>query len=88
MPAVDGTQFDVEAKDCALQAQNRLASIPLLCKRDITKEIKIPSALSLCGENCCTMEAHLAAVGIDNFYFSHTTEEQSMYDGILVTICT
>ena len=70
-------QFDAKAKIYVLQAQNQLTSVPLLHKRDMTKEIKLPSALSLYDENCGAMEAHLATVGVDYVRFTHTTEEQS-----------
>jgi hypothetical protein len=82
-----GTHFDAEAKDCVLQARNQLTSVPLLRKRDLTKEMKIPSALSLYDDNRSAMEAHLAGVGIDYVRFSHTTEDQSTPHTQLVTIC-
>ena len=82
-----GTHFDAEAKDCVLQARNQLTSVPLLRKRDTTKEMKIPSALSLYDDNRSAMEAHLAGVGIDYIRFSHTTEDQSTCHGQIVTIC-
>jgi hypothetical protein len=59
-------------------AQARISTVPLLRRRNQTKETKIPSHLKLSSDSRAALEAHLELIGIDYHHFSHTVLDQSM----------